>query len=274
MTLTLRYQIPSHAGADWTQGNPILLDRELAAERDTGKFKLGDGAKAWRDLPYQPFWSRWGRIEGQIADQPDIAAALALQLLKTSNLSDLADIVTARANLGLKALALRDTVNGSDWGGTDLAVTDGGTGASTAANARANLGCGTAATLDVGTTGATVPRFTGANIWQTLQSFQSQTLTGGAIWAHNANLAAGARSLIASTGDASDASRPFEVRSNNSGSAGGVVQFSVSGSGVTRARKLNLSDLVAYAGDSAAGTAGLVAGDLYKTATGELRIKL
>ena len=36
-------------------------------------------------------------------------------------------------------------------GGTDVAVADGGTGASTAAGARANLGLGTAATQDVGT---------------------------------------------------------------------------------------------------------------------------
>ena len=103
MTVSARFQIAGHGAAEWLQSNPVLLDRELATERDTGKFKLGDGVKAWADLPYQPFWSHWGRIDGDIANQPDLAAALTARPLKSANLSDLANIVTARSNLGAAA---------------------------------------------------------------------------------------------------------------------------------------------------------------------------
>ncbi len=47
----------------------------------------------------------------------------------------------------------------------DLPIADGGTGAGTAAGARTNLGLGTAAVEDIGTSGANVPLLNGANTW-------------------------------------------------------------------------------------------------------------
>jgi len=73
-----------------------------------------------------------------------------------------------RTSLGLDALALLATVSNTQWSGTDLAVVNGGTGASTAAAAATALGVGTGDS----------PQFTGVNVGHASDSTITRAAAG------------------------------------------------------------------------------------------------
>jgi hypothetical protein len=111
-------------------------------------------------------------------------------LVAANNLSDVANASTARTNLGL---AIGTNVQAYDQQLQDiaaLAVTDGGfivgNGSTfvleTDATARTSLGLGTAATVNTGTSGATIPLLNAANTFSAAQTFTSDAnaLAGGA----------------------------------------------------------------------------------------------
>lgn len=52
ITKNIRFRVAYDLAADWTSENPVLLAGEYGIESDTKKRKLGDGATAWNDLPY------------------------------------------------------------------------------------------------------------------------------------------------------------------------------------------------------------------------------
>lgn len=50
--LKTRIQLRNDTAANWTTHNPVLLAGEVGIERDTNKFKIGDGVKTWSALSY------------------------------------------------------------------------------------------------------------------------------------------------------------------------------------------------------------------------------
>lgn len=122
-----------------------------------------------------------------------------------NNLSDLASASTARSNLGLKGLALLDAVDNNTFSGTALALTKGGTGATTASGARSALGLGTLATINSplpvanGGTGATTAADARAALGLGTVSVYATPL-GVAYGGTGASSAATARSALGAAG--------------------------------------------------------------------------
>lgn len=48
-----RIQLKRGTAAAWTASNPTLADGEFGWEKDTKKWKIGDGVTAWSDLEYR-----------------------------------------------------------------------------------------------------------------------------------------------------------------------------------------------------------------------------
>lgn len=58
MAISYRFRVRRGLSGEWTTQNPILLDGEIGLEKDTRKFKYGDGATVWNDLGYDGIWTQ------------------------------------------------------------------------------------------------------------------------------------------------------------------------------------------------------------------------
>ena len=50
--MAIQIQIRRGTALEWATANTLLAEGELAAELDTGRFKIGDGITRWNDLIY------------------------------------------------------------------------------------------------------------------------------------------------------------------------------------------------------------------------------
>lgn len=117
---------------------------------------------------------------GSAVTSVDASPGGSVTVTLDANPGTLTSVDVTGGSTGLTASGGPITSSGTITLGGTLAVGSGGTGASTAAGARTNLGLGTAAIKDTGTSGANVPLLSTANTWANTQSFDYDiNLPGG-----------------------------------------------------------------------------------------------
>jgi hypothetical protein len=216
-------------------------------------------------------------------------AVLSSSLLKANNLSDLVDAPTARNNLsaaksgansditslsGLTtALSIAQGGTGQTSQGAALSallgaslvpIANGGTNASTASAARTNLGLGTAATQNTGTSGATIPLLNGANTWAAAQAFAVRPTFNGATPWDSTNLNFAVPPAIGGTTPATGAFTTLSASSTVSGAGFSTYLASPPAIGTTSpaaGKFTTLQTTGAYTPSSTAGIVGTTTND-------------
>ena len=99
--MTIRkIQIRRGTTAEWAAANPVLLVGERGYDTTARRSKIGDGSTLWNSLEFLG-----SEQDTRIAANEE---AVALRLVASNNLSDVADVPAARSNLGMGTAALQD----------------------------------------------------------------------------------------------------------------------------------------------------------------------
>ena len=235
--MAVQLQLRRGTASQWTTANTLLAQGELGLETDTGKLKIGDGSTVWTSLAY---------YTAGAAAVTSVNGFTGTVVLTASDISGLGTIATQAAN--------NVTITGGSITGiTDLAVADGGTGASTASGARTNLG------LVIGTD-VLAPNGSAASLTSFPTFNQNTTGTAsnvtGIVAVANGGTGTATPSLVAGTNVTITGSFPNQTINASGGGGSGTVTsvalttptgLSVSGSPITTSGTLALSMTAGYA---------------------------
>lgn len=143
----VRIQIRRETAANWDAANPVLAAGEPGVELDTGKMKVGDGVRSWRNLPYSSGPSPAISAPLDVGTRSSGTSAYYARADHSHALPSAVTVVSLTA--GSATIAGDLAVTGSLIGGThqhtSAAITDWNTAASDAVNA--NLAAGDNVTL-------------------------------------------------------------------------------------------------------------------------------